>query len=129
MNFKKLMIAVAAVVVLIVVWKFFTRIDRSNPAAVATAFTKALKAQDSGGASSFIVPDQQAAWRQKLDDNTTSMRSGTMERFFERIPASPTFGAPVTVGGKTMMIASDKSFSMEMKQIDGKWYVVKTDFD
>ena len=129
MNFKKLLIVVAAVVVLIVVWKFFTRIDRSDPAAVATAFTRALKAQDSGGASSFIVPDQQAAWRQKLDDNTQSMRSGTMERFFERIPAAPTYGAPVTVGGKTMITSADKAFSMEMKQIDGKWYVVKTDFD
>jgi hypothetical protein len=122
------MVVVVAVVALIAIWKFATRIDRSNPVAVATAFTKALKAQDIGGASKFYVPDQAEAWREKTDGNVQGMRSGSMDRFFERIPAAPDFATPVTVAGKSMVVSADKGFSLEMTQVDGKWYVAKTDF-
>jgi len=127
-NFKKLMIGVVAVVVLICVWQFFTRVDRSNPVAVATAFTKALKGRDTGRASKFYIPDQAAAWREKTDDSVHTMRSGATERLFERIPDAPAFSEPVTAAGKTIVVSADKSFALEMKQIDGKWYVAKTDF-
>jgi len=53
------------------------------------------------------------------------MRSGAKERFFERIPETPEFSAPVTTAGKTMVVSADKQYSLEMTQVDGKWYVAK----
>ena len=128
MNFKKLMIAVAAIVVIIVVWKLATRTDHSNPVAVATAFTKAMKAKDTGAAAKYYVPDKADEWRQQTDERLGGMKSGSEERFFEHIPATPAFSPPVTTAGKTMVVSGDKNFSLEMTQIDGKWYVAKTDF-
>jgi hypothetical protein len=128
MNFKKLLIAVAAVVLIIVVWKLATRTDRSNPVAVATAFTKAIKGKDAAAASRYYVPDKADQWRQQTEEHFQGMKSGAEQRFFERIPAAPEFAPPVTAAGKTMIVSGDKSFSLEMTQIDGKWYVAKTDF-
>jgi len=128
MNFKKLMIAVAAVVVLIAVWKMATRTDRSNPVAVATAFTKAMKGNNPSKASGYYVPDKAEEWRQQTEEKISGMKSGAEQRFFEHIPAAPEFTAPVSVAGKTMIVSGDKNFSLEMTQIDGKWYIAKTDF-
>jgi hypothetical protein len=128
MNFKKLLIAVVAVALVIVVWKLATRIDRSNPVAVATAFTKALRAKDTSAASGYFVPDKAAQWREQADERLGSMKSGAEERFMERIPSAPEFTSPVTSAGKTTIVSGDKGFSLEMTQIDGKWYVAKTDF-
>jgi hypothetical protein len=128
MNFKKLMIAVAAVAVLIVIWKFATRVDHSSPLAVANAFTSAMKKSDVSTASRYFVPDKAEAWRAQMDERMQGMKSGSQERFLERIPASPAFTGPATVAGKTMIVSGDKSFSLEMTQVDGKWYVAKTDF-
>ena len=127
-NFKKLLIIIAAVVVLVCVWKFFTRVDRSNPVAVATAFTKAMKKQDTSTASKFYLPEKADEWRQKTDDAIQAMRSGTMASFFERIPDAPTFTAPITAAGKTVITTADKAFAVEITQIDGKWYISKTNF-
>ena len=128
MNFKKLLIGIAAAVVLISVYKFFTRIDRTNPVAVATAFTKAMKGKDVGAASDFIVPDQASTWRASTEENVSGLRSGAKERFYERIPESPEFTQPVTTAGVTTIASADKGFQLEIKQIDGKWYVVKPPF-
>ena len=74
-------------------------------------------------AASFYVPDEAEAWQENLN----GMKSGATERYFERIPANPGFGAPVTSKtGVTTLQSADKSFSVEMKQLDGKWYVSKT---
>jgi hypothetical protein len=52
------------------------------------------------------------------------MKSGAKERFRERIPAEPAFTPVVTdPKGVSTIQSADKSFSMEMKRVDGKWYV------
>jgi len=123
MNFKKVLIAVVAVVIVIVAWQMLTRVDRGNPVAVATAFTKALKNKDTSSASKYYVPDKADAWRQQTDDKLSGMRSNATEMYFEHIPAAPAFTAPVTAAGKTTIVSGDKSYSLEMTQVDGKWYV------
>jgi hypothetical protein len=122
-NLKKVLIAVAAAVVLIGGWKLFTRVDRTNPVAVATAFTNALNKNDTSKASGYVVPTEAEKWQQTADDYISSMKSGAKERYFERVPDAPAFTAPVTVAGKTSI--SDAGFTLEMTQIDGKWYVSK----
>lgn len=123
MNFKKLMIAIAAAVLLIAVWKMITHVDRSNPVAVATAFTKAIKGGDTSAASAYYVPEKAQTWREQLDEQISGMKSGAAERYFERIPSSPEFTAPITSGGKTTITSGDKTFSLELTQVTGKWYV------
>jgi hypothetical protein len=125
MNFKKLLIIVAVVVVLVGSWKYFTRVDRTNAVAVANAFTKAMKSKDTSAASGFYHPGQASQWREQTDEKLSGMRSGAKERFFERIPETPEFSAPVTTAGKTMVVSADKQYSLEMTQVDGKWYVAK----
>ena len=123
MNFKKLLIAVAAFVVVVGAYKFLTRVDRSDPIAVANAFTKALNKSDTDKASGYYVPAEAATWAQSAEDNISGMKSGAKERFFERIPDAPAYAAPVTVAGKTSV--TDGGYTLELTQLDGKWYVSK----
>ena len=123
------MVVVVAVVVLITGYKYFTRVDRSDATAVASAFTSAMKSKDTGAASNFYVPDRADQWREKTDEYLSSMRSGAKERFFEGIPQTPEFGPVATVADKSLITSADKSYTLEMSQVDGKWYVAKTNFD
>jgi hypothetical protein len=127
LNFKKLLIVVAIVVAIVGSYKFFNRVDRSNPAAVATAFTKAMKDKDTDAAAGFYVPDQADAWRTKIDEKVSGMRSGAKERYFERIPDAPAFGAVTSAAGKNTIASSDQQFTLQMSQIDGRWYVASFD--
>jgi hypothetical protein len=126
-NFKKFMLLIAAAVVLLAGYELLTHVNRKDPVAVATAFAKALKHKDTSSASKYYLPDKAAAWREKTDSDVDGMRSGTMERFFERIPDAPAFSSPVTVAGKTVITSADKNYRLEMTQIDGKWYVSNSD--
>ena len=117
------MVIVVPIAVIILAWQYFSKVDRSDPVKVATAFTKALHSKNLSSAASFYVPNEAEAWRENLD----GMKSGATERYFERIPGDPAFGAPVTSKeGVTTLQSADKSWTVEMKQLDGKWYVSKT---
>jgi hypothetical protein len=126
LNFKKLLIIVVAVVALIGAFKYFTRVTGTDPVAVGTAFTKALRARDTTGAKHYVLPERADAWQVAADANLKSMRSGTLERFFEGIPSSPAFAAATGATASNMKLeSSDKSFTLEMTQTSGKWYVSK----
>ena len=126
LNFKKLLIVAFAAVALIVGWKYLTRVNATDPVAVGTAFTKALKSHDTATASTYIVPERAAAWRTTADENIGKMRSGTLERFYEGIPSSPGFTAVAGATATAMKLESaDKAFSLEMSQSGGKWFVSK----
>jgi hypothetical protein len=121
-NFKKLMLIVIPLVVVIIGYQWMTRVDRSNPVAVATAFTKHLKSGNVNKAAKYFVPAEADAW----EESATYMKSGARERFQERIPAEPAFSAPVTTAaGVTTISSADKGYALELKQVDGKWYVAK----
>ena len=62
MNFPKLLVIVAVAAVAIGSFVYFTGVDRSNPAEVAAAFTKAMKKQDTKTAAEFYMPDKAEAW-------------------------------------------------------------------
>lgn len=122
MNFQKLMLIVVPLAVLIIGYQWLTRIDRTDAAQVATAFTKELKSGNVSKAAKFYVPSEADAW----EESATYMKSGARERFQERIPAEPGFTAPVTTAnGVTTVSSADKAYALEMKQVDGKWYVAK----
>ena len=123
MNFTKLMIAVAAFALVIAVWKMTTRVDRSDSVAVATAFTKAIKGKDTGTASAYSVPEKARAWRERTGEELATVKSGAEQRFFEGIPFSSQFTAPITVAGKTVIMSEDKAFSLELTQVNDKWDV------
>ena len=91
MNFPKLMLIIGVAVVAIGSFLYFTRVDRSNPAAVATAFTKAMKKQDTKTAASFYMPAKSDAWKTAIDTKIDAMKSGTFTSYFENIPADPVF--------------------------------------
>jgi hypothetical protein len=121
-NFKKLMLIVIPLAVLIIGYQWLTKVDHSDPVAVATAFTKNLRSGDNSKAAKYYVPAESAAW----EESVTYMKSGARDRFRERIPAEPGFSAPVTsAAGVTTVSSADKAYSLEMKQVDGKWYVAK----
>jgi hypothetical protein len=121
-NFKKLLLIVIPLAVLIIGYQWVTQVDRGNAIEVATAFTKNLKAGDNSEAAEYFVPTEAEAW----EESVTYMKSGARERFRERIPADPAFTAPVTTAaGVTTISSADKAYALEMKQVDGKWYVAK----
>ena len=122
MNFKKVLLIVIPLAVLIIGYQWLTKVDRADAIQVATAFTKNLKAGDNSKAAKYFVPEQAEAW----EESVTYMKSGARDRFRERIPAEPGFTAPVTnAKGVTTVSSADKTYELEMKQIDGKWYVAK----
>jgi hypothetical protein len=126
MNFPKLMVLVAVAAALIGSFVYFTRVDRSNPAAVATAFTKAMKKQDTKAAANFYMPDKAEAWKTAIDTKIDAMKSGTFTSYFENIPADPSFTTPAGASGKVQMESSDKGIMLEMTQVESKWYVSGT---
>lgn len=116
------MLIVVPLALLIVGYQWMTKIDRSDPVKVASAFAKALKSRDLATAASFYVPAQADAWRAGVD----SMKSGAGERLLERIPAEPAFTpAAIDAKGITTVSTPDKGYTLEMQQVDGKWYVSK----
>ena len=122
MNFKKLMLIVVPLAVVIIGYQWMTRVDRTNPVEVATAFTKNLRAGENSKAAKYYVPEQAEEW----ESSVTYMKSGARDRFRERIPADPAFTAPVTTAkGVTTVSSADNAYALEMKQVDGKWYVAK----
>lgn len=116
------MLIVIPLAVLIIGYQWMTKIDRSDAIAVAMAFTKDLKSGDFSKAGKFFVPEEADAW----EESVTYMKSGARERFQERIPGEPSFTPAVTTpAGVTTVSSADNAYSLEMKQLDGKWYVSK----
>jgi hypothetical protein len=126
MNFPKLMVIVGIAVLAIGSFVFFTRVDRSDPAAVATAFMKAMKKQDTKAAADFYVPDKSEAWRTAIDAKIDKMKSGTFTNYFESMPEDPAFTAPADASGKIKIQSADKGTTLEMTQVESKWYVSHT---
>ena len=126
MNFPKLMVLVAIAVVAIGSIMYFTRTDRSDPAAVARAFTKAMKKQDTKAASGFYMPDKADAWLTATQTKIDGMKSGTFTRYYEGIPEDPVFTTPAGASGTIKMQTAAKDFDLELTQVDSKWYVSKT---
>src|SRR5579862_8139613 len=62
-NFQKLMLIVIPAALLIGAYVYFTRVDRSDPIAVANAFTKALKDGNTAKASTYYLPAKAESWR------------------------------------------------------------------
>lgn len=123
MNLKKVLIAAVAVIAVIAIYKMLTRVDHGNPIAVATAFTKAMKSKDTSTASKYVVPAKSESWLEATDDKIDRLKTNASEIYFEHLPENPQFSAPVTAAGKTIVVSADKAFTLEMTQIDGKWYV------
>jgi len=126
MNFPKLMVLIGVAALAIGSIVYFTRVDRSDPAAVATAFTKAMKKQDTEAASGYYMPDKAEAWRTAIDEKIDAMKSGTFTSYFERIPADPVFTTPAGASGKVTMQSAAKDISLDLTQVESKWYVSGT---
>jgi hypothetical protein len=126
MNFKLLLVILIPIALLLIGYKLLTRLDRSDPVAVGTAFTKALKSRDTGAASKLWIPDKAEAWRADADKFLGRMKSGATETYFERIPSAPGFTAPADPKASAATLrSSDTTFSIDLTQMDGKWYVSK----
>src|SRR5688500_18047276 len=116
------MLIVIPLAVLIIGYQWMTRVDRTDAVQVATAFTKNLKSGENSTAAKYYMPSEAEAW----EESVTYMKSGARERFRERIPGEPGFTPPVTAAaGITTISSADKGYTLEMKQVDGKWYVAK----
>ena len=126
MNFPKLVVIIAVAAVAIGSFVYFTRVDRSTPAEVAAAFTKAMKKQDTKTAAEFYMPDKAEAWKTAIDTKIDAMKSGTFTSYFESIPEDPTFTAPANASGTVRMQSADKGISLDLTQFEAKWYVSKT---
>ena len=128
MNFKHVLIIVGVLALGLVSWKFFSRLDRSDPIAVADGFTAAMKGQDIEEASSYFPPDQAEAWREKQQARVDSMKSGATTNYFDGIPATPGYTLPAAGadGSKLLLTSTDKSFTVEMGKIEDEWFVTKS---
>ena len=109
------------------IWRYIAgRVDHTNPDAVATAFLAALKSENISKASTFWVPDSAAEWKKATEEKLDAMPSGSHGRFFEDLPGTPAFtssrAAKAPTNEQTM---SSGGFAIDLRQIDGKWYVCK----
>lgn len=126
MNFPKALLlgAIAALVIGSIV--YFTRTDRTDPVAVATDFTSALNGEDINEASQYFDPARAEEWKTQAEKTLYDMGSGQHGRFFERIPDDPAFGQPQTAtNGVTTITSADNTLTLNLKQIDGDWYVTR----
>jgi hypothetical protein len=126
---KTILIGAVIAIALFASWRIFAgRVDRSNPDAVANAFFKALKANDIPGASKYWVPDGAEAWSTNTAKSIDQMQGGTFSRFFEDLPQ----GKQIFVSTRKPKSAANEqtltagNASLDMRQIDGKWYVFKS---
>ena len=125
-NFPKLVVIIAVAAVAIGSFVYFTRVDRSNPAEVAAAFTKAMKKQDTKTAADYYMPDKAEAWKTAIDTKIDGMKSGTFTSYFENIPADAEFTTPANASGTVRMQSADKGIILDLTQVEAKWYVSKT---
>ena len=128
MSKRILLIGLVVIVAALGIWRFSAgRVDRTKPESVASAFFAALKANNLEKASGYWVPDAADAWRTSAAEKLDHMQSGTLVRFFEDLPAkSAVFTSSKRAGtanGEQTMAADGGS--LDMRQIDGKWYVCK----
>ena len=127
---RTLLIGLIVVIAGLGIWRFVAgRVDRSKPEAVAAAFFAALKSNNLSKASGYWVPDGADAWRTSASDKIEHMQSGSYARFFEDLPdtaavytGSRRAGAPASE--QTMTASSGPS--LDVRQIDGKWYVCRS---
>jgi hypothetical protein len=81
-----------------------------------------MKSGSTSKDAKYYDPATAESWEETIN----GMKSGATERMVERVPADPQFGPPTTVKGVTVLTSgADKGYQLEMKQIDGKWYVAK----
>lgn len=125
---KQLIIGVIVVIVLFAGWRWWAgRVDRSDPNAVAAAFLAAVKSENIAKASAYWVPDAAEAWRIDTEKKIYAMPSGSHGRFFEDLPGR----AAVFTSSKNPkappneQTLSTAGFTIDLRQIDGKWYVCK----
>ena len=127
-SLRNLIIGVVIVIVLLAGWRWWAgRVDRSDPSAVASAFLAALKSENVGKASGFWVPDGAEAWKTATTEKLYAMPSGSHSRFFEDLPGKT---AVFTVNRNpkspvTEQTLSTPGFSVDLRQIGGKWYVCR----
>jgi hypothetical protein len=124
---KALLIGFVVLIALLAGWRLMAnRVDRTNPNAVATAFIGAVKHEDVKKASQYWVPDGAEDWQTRATKSMNNMQSGEYTRFFEGLPANPTF----TTKHNPKSAANEQTLdcdgaSVDMRQLDGKWYVCK----
>jgi hypothetical protein len=124
MNFAKVLVFGAIAAVVIGAIMFFTRTDYTDPIAVATAFTKALRAENTAKASKYYLPEKAETWKAAADERLGGMKSGEHDRFFDALPSDPAFGAAIKdAKGMTTVKSSDNELTLGLTEVDGKWYV------
>ena len=122
---KVLLIGIVVAIALLAGWRLIAnRVDRTKPEQVATAFIAAIKHENVEKASQYWVPADAEEWQTRASKSMHNMQSGEYTRFFEAIPANPTF----TVKHKPKSPANEQTMdsegaSVDMRQLDGKWYV------
>jgi hypothetical protein len=125
---RTLLIGLLIVIAALGIWRYAAgRVDRTKPEAVATAFFAALKSNNLSKASVYWVPDGADAWRNGAQDKIEQMQSGTYTRFFEDLPgAAAVFTASRRAGAPAIeQTLSTNGGSVDLRQIDGKWYVCR----
>jgi hypothetical protein len=125
---KFLAIAVIVIIAGLGIWRFTAnRVDMTKPEAVAAAFVQHLKANRVDKAGNYWVPTEADAWRTSATSRLETMQSGTFTRFMEDLPVPD---ATYTSTRKpkapqTEQTLSSGNVNLDMRQIDGKWYVCK----
>jgi len=128
LNPKTLGIGLVIVIICLASWRLVAgHVDLTKPDAVAGAFLKEVKANRVAKAAKYWVPEGADAWRDAALAKIDSMQSGTFARFFEDLPAS---GATFTTSRGAKAPANEQTMtcggtSVDVRQIDGKWYVCK----
>jgi hypothetical protein len=122
-----LVIAAIVVVAVLACWRIAaSRVDRSKPDQVATAFVAALKANDLDKASGYWVPDAAEAWHTSAAGKLDQMQSQTSTDFFESLSTNSNFvsshDAKSPANEQTL---TNGATHLDLRQIDNKWYVCK----
>jgi hypothetical protein len=106
-------------------------VDRKDRDAVGKAFLQQLKKEELGKARKYYIPAEADAWETATHDKLLAMKTNAMAAFRDSIPDEPTFAVVPTnklpkgtTGGDTWVQAGDTVLGM--RQIDGDWYVSKS---
>ena len=89
------------------------RVDTTDPEALATAFVTAVANEDIAEALQYVIPEERTDFQKEW------------EQGLPPFPKNPKIKVNVKGDSAHIAILNAKFFGMDMKQQDGRWWIVK----
>lgn len=123
---KPLAILAGTLIILAGYWYFFLHVDQSTPRSVTEGFLKLVKNSSWRSASRiFVEPEKSEKWKQWFEEKKIELLSYEITKLQEE-------GEEGYAKFKYKYLQDNKEYSssgsLDLKKIDGSWYVVSASF-